>query len=109
MVIAPIIPIENWQAAYSHLLDAAAQALDFPCDLTFELITHRFTPASKEVLQGWYPKSSLEMDEASRAMKRNKFGGINYLYNAPTMTEMRRFFEREIEARFPRASILYWT
>jgi spore photoproduct lyase len=46
LVVAPIMPMTDWEAQYGELLDAAAQALDFPCDLTFELITHRFTPGS---------------------------------------------------------------
>ena len=43
-------------------------------DLTIELITRRFTAGSKEVLTGWYPGSSLDMDEATRAQKRTKYG-----------------------------------
>ena len=39
-------------------------------DLTAEIITHRFTPGSKEVLLGWYPRTKLEMDEERRSQKR---------------------------------------
>ena len=109
LVIAPIMPIDNWEADYTRLLDAAAEALDFPCDLTFELITHRFTPGSKDVLMGWYPNTSLEMDETRRTVKRNKFGGVKYVYPQEMMRSLRRFFEREIAHRFPNACILYWT
>ena len=109
LVIAPIMPIEDWQAHYTDLLDAIESALDFDCDLTFELISHRFTPGSKEVLQTWYPNSKLEMNEADRAAKRNKFGGTKYVYDSQTMKSLRRFFEQEISRRFPQAQILYWT
>lgn len=109
VVLAPIMPIENWQEEYNLLFDELELNLDFPTDLTFELITHRFTPGSKEVLQGWYPNSSLEMDEASRAEKRNKFGGTKYVYTPVTMKEMKNFFYSEINHRFPNAKILYWT
>lgn len=109
LVIAPIMPIDGWERAYSGLLDTAGEALDFPCDLTFELITHRFTPGSKDVLLGWYPNTRLDLDETTRAVKRNKFGGTKFVYPTATMRELRRFFEREIVSRFPRASILYWT
>ncbi len=94
---------------YARLLDAVSQTLDFPCDLTFELISHRFTPGSKDVLLGWYPNTGQEMDETIRAVKRNRFGGVKYVYPRDTMALLRRFFEREIAARFPQASILYWT
>lgn len=109
VVIAPIMPIENWQFHYHRLLDEISTALDFECDLTFELISHRFTPGSKEVLNSWYPGSKLEMDEASRSVKRNKFGGRKYVYDSNTMKALRRFFERQLSQRFPQAQILYWT
>ncbi|MBC8138515.1 MAG: radical SAM protein, partial [Fibrella sp.] len=42
-VLAPIMPFDNWQEEYSDLLRRVAKSLaDTPCDLTFELITHRF-------------------------------------------------------------------
>lgn len=109
LVIAPIMPIEGWEQHYTQLLDKISLALDFECDLTFELISHRFTPGSKEVLQSWYPHSQLDLDESTRSVKRNKFGGIKYVYEADTMKALRRFFEREIVNRFPKANILYWT
>lgn len=109
LVIAPIMPIEDWEQHYGELLDTIATALDFDCDLTFELISHRFTPGSKDVLQSWYPHSKLEMDEEKRVFKRNKFGGVKYVYDKDTMKMLRQFFERELGRRFPQAKILYWT
>ena len=108
-VIAPIMPIPDWQEAYTDLLDKMQQQLDFTPDLTFELISHRFTPGSKDVLSGWYPNTSLDMSEENRAIKRNKFGGVKYVYTKDVMQELRSFFEREIQRRFPQAKILYWT
>jgi spore photoproduct lyase len=100
VVIAPIMPIEDWQLHYAQLLD---------CDLTFELISHRFTPGSKETILKWYPQTKLEMDESSRKAKRNKFGGTKYVYEHEIMKELRGFFDRELSRRFPNAKILYWT
>lgn len=109
LVIAPIMDIEDWQTHYGRLLDDISTALDFDCDLTFELISHRFTPGSKDVLTQWYPNSKLDMDESSRRIKRNKFGGIKYVYESDTMKALHRFFADEIAKRFPTAQILYWT
>ena len=109
LVIAPIMPIDDWQTHYSQLFDAIEAAIDFDCDLTVELISHRFTPGSKDVLLSWYPKTTLDLDEATRSVKRNKFGGTKYVYPAETMKTLRRFFEQEIARRFPQAKILYWT
>ena len=109
LVVAPIVAVPEWQTEYARLLDDAQAALPAGCDLTWELITHRFTPGSRETLLGWYPNSSLEMEPETRAAKRNKFGGIKHVYPPDAMREMRGWFEREIAARFPGASILYWT
>ena len=109
LVVAPIMPVENWRHEYAGLLERAASALPPGCDLTVELITHRFTPGSKDILQTWYPATKLDLDEANRSEKRNKFGGVKYVYPKDTMSELRGFFEREIPARLPQARILYWT
>ena len=111
LTIAPIMPIANWQAEYGQLLTDVAQALhDIPhFDLTAELITHRFTPGSKDVLLSWYPKTTLDLDEANRTQKRNKFGGFKYVYPKDPMREMRRWFEAAIAQIIPAARILYWT
>lgn len=109
LVVAPIMAIEDWQMHYEQLFDQISAVLDFNCDLTFELISHRFTPTSKDVLTQWYPNTKLDMDESSRSLKRNKFGGIKYVYGTDTMKALRHFFEQEIAHRFPHAKILYWT
>jgi spore photoproduct lyase len=111
LTIAPIMPVEGWPEEYRALLDRAAAALaDVPgADLTVELITHRFTAGSKEVLTGWYPGSSLDMDEATRAQKRTKYGSLKYVYEAEVMEQMRGFFMAELPIRLPKAQVLYWT
>ena len=109
IVIAPIMAIANWQAHYTKLFHQIEQTLDLECDLTFELITHRFTPKSKEVLQTWYPNSKLNLDERDRSEKRNKFGGVKYVYHRDTMSELKEFIQDKINTRFPEAKILYWT
>ena len=78
-------------------------------DLTAELITHRFTPKSKDVLNGWYPGSRLEMDEAVRARKTTKFGSIKWVFPKEQMQEMRGALEASLVAHLPFARRLYWT
>lgn len=109
LTIAPIIAAERWEDAYAGLIrDCAAVLGDLP-NLTVELITHRFTAASKQVLDSWYPGSALDMSEGRRITKRTKFGAEKQVYDAATMRELRDFFEREIALQLPRARILYWT
>ncbi|WP_299842150.1 spore photoproduct lyase family protein [uncultured Jannaschia sp.] len=109
LTVAPIMPIAEWEAAYDALFAAAARALPPGADITAELITHRFTPGSREVLLGWYPATDLEMDEAVRTVKRNKFGGRKYVYPAPLMREMRDVLEGQVGRHLPNAQLLYWT
>ena len=111
LTIAPIMPVEGWQDEYAALLDAAAEAVDGveDLDLTVELITHRFTDTSKQVLTGWYPSTKVDMDEEARTLKRTKFRGTKHVYSKPVMTELRGFFEREVPERLPAARILYFT
>jgi spore photoproduct lyase len=111
LTIAPIMPVEDWRGHYGKLLDLVEQAIDgVPAlDLTAELITHRFTPGSKEVLLGWYPRTRLEMDEDRRATKRGKFGSVKHVYPQDVMAELRSWFADRIAAQLPQCRVLYWT
>jgi spore photoproduct lyase len=108
-VIAPIMPIAGWREHYTRLLERIAATLEPGADLTFELITHRFTDKSKGVLETWYPNSALDMSPDQRTTKRNAFGGLKTVYDKTTMLELKSFFTQEIAARFPNATVLYWT
>ena len=111
LTIAPIMPVAEWRNEYSNLIRDVADAIAglASVDLTVELITHRFTPGSKEVLIGWYPKTTLDLREEARAQKRTKFGGFKYVYPKDSMAEMRLFFQETIGNYLPNARILYWT
>jgi spore photoproduct lyase len=111
LTIAPIMPVDGWREAYGALFQEAAAALEnvADLDLSAELITHRFTPGSKTVLNGWYPGSDLEMDEQIRSRKTTKFNTLKYVYTADVMKEMRSFLEGAVREHLPTARILYWT
>ena len=111
LTIAPVTPVPDWQTSYGRLLrDVAASlaGIDQP-DLTVEVITHRFTPGSKDVLLGWYPRTRLEMDEPSRRAKRPKFGSVKYVHPRETMSALRGWFVSELARQLPGARLLYWT
>ena len=111
LTIAPIMPVPDWREEYGRLLDLVASTVaDVPdLDLTAELITHRFTPGSKEVLLGWYPRTQLDMDESRRTTKRGKFGSLKHVYPKDVMAELRGWFEGELARRLPQCRVLYWT
>jgi spore photoproduct lyase len=109
IVLAPIMPIPDWEQHYSALIAELKEALSFAPDITFELITHRYTEGSRELLQEWYPNTSLEMTEDNRTKKINKFGGTKYVFNKAIMSDLKQFFYCEIAKQLPQAKILYWT
>ena len=111
LTIAPILPLPNWREEYDRLLAEVARTLDGieTADLTVELITHRFTDKSKEVLTGWYPGSSLPLDEAARRRKLTKFGTGKWVLPKEEMGELRGALQASLAARLPAARTLYWT
>jgi spore photoproduct lyase len=111
VTIAPVMPVPDWRDTYGRLLDeVVAATTGVPdLDLTVEIITHRFTPGSRDVLLDWYPRTKLEMDEGRRTQKRNRFGGVKYVYPRDTMADMRGWFTDALRERLPRAQLLYWT
>lgn len=114
LVLAPIMPVDGWEAEYGALLDAARAALPPEAlapgtRLTVECITHRYTEGSRAVLRAWYPNTTLEMDDARRAAKRTKFGGAKYVYPRGVMAELRAWFAAAVRDRWPEAALLYWT
>ena len=108
-VLAPLMPFDGWREDYGAMLDGLRAALDEGTDLTFELITHRFTPGSKEVLLDWYPNTALDFDEEKRSKKFNKFGSHKFVYPAERMRELKEWFTTRIAAQFPEAEVLYFT
>ncbi len=111
LTVAPIMPATDWRRDYRELFAAVAAALDgiSGLDLTVELITHRFTPGSREVLRGWYPGSALEMDGDQRTRKTTKFGAVKFVYPPAVMAELRGGIEEAVRQFLPGATILYWT
>ena len=111
LTVAPIQPVDGWREAYLALFAQAAAELEgvADLDLTAELITHRFTPKSKTVLQQWYPGTALDLDEQNRSRKLTKFGSAKFVYPAPLMREMRETLSAMIAEQLPSARLLYWT
>ena len=111
LTIAPIFPIPDWREGYGELLrDAAAALAGVPdVDLTVELITHRFTAGSRDVLLSWYPRTKVEMDPGQRTVKRTKFGSVKFVLPREVMSELRTWFEEAVDRELPAARVLYWT
>jgi spore photoproduct lyase len=108
-IIAPLFIYENWRADYRYLLTELAERLDpgLP-ELSFELISHRFTARAKKIISERFPDSGLEMEEEKRKFKWGKRGYGKYLYPPEHLAELEEFFRREIPRFFPKAVIEYF-
>jgi spore photoproduct lyase len=109
IVLTPVMSFPDWEMHNGSFIKFLSAYLDFSSDLSFECITHRFTPGSKYVLLQWYPNTKLDLDESKRMVKYNKFGGRKYVYSPEIMRELKGFISGQIKAHFPEAEVLYWT
>ncbi|MBO8170337.1 MAG: spore photoproduct lyase [Bacillaceae bacterium] len=109
-IIAPLMVFDGWEAEYEDLLKRLQQTLpDDIEDITFELITHRFTKTAKRVILERYPKTKLEMNEAERKYKWGKYGRGKYVYPDDKASMLREHLEQMIGHYFPASRIEYFT
>ncbi|MED4908554.1 spore photoproduct lyase [Brevibacillus centrosporus] len=110
-ILAPLYWFEGWEEGYTDLLERlrsqlVPEALE---DLTFELISHRFTKIAKNLILQRYPKTKLEMNEEERKYKWGKYGKGKYVYPDVQAKALQAHLENEISRLFPRAKIEYFT
>lgn len=110
-LIAPVFLDADWRGEYAALLDDLRAALPDGAaggDITFELITHRFTARAKANIRAVFPDSRLPLDEAERRFKFGQFGYGKYVYSEERVREAKEFFLAAIAARFPGARVEYF-
>ena len=108
-LIAPIMIYEGWQQGYSELFDELDKVLEPGSrkDLTFELITHRFTQRAKHNIREVFPNSQLDMSEEQRQFKYGQFGYGKYIYPKESMLEVKAHMEGLLNQYFPEAKVEY--
>lgn len=107
-LIAPIFIYPDWQAEYEQMLVSLREQLPGAIpDLTFELITHRYTTRAKNNILNRNPESSLPMQEEGRKYKYGQFGYGKYVYPKETYDEVKEFFHSRIAQQFEGAVIDY--
>lgn len=107
-IIAPIMIFEEWEQQYEELLQTLHEQITSQ-DLTFELITHRFTKTAKGIIEKRYPKTKLEMKEEERKKKWGPYGRVKYVYQDPYMKAIQEHMQKLIKHYFPTAEISYFT
>lgn len=97
-LIAPIFLYDNWKEDYKHLLlklnDQLPEQLTHP--ITFEIISHRYTPRAKQVISEIYPEHQLPMKDEERSYKFGQFGYGKYVYPKESLAAIAAFFQEEI-------------
>ncbi|GAB6138594.1 spore photoproduct lyase [Halanaerobaculum tunisiense] len=106
-ILAPLMIYDGWQEDYSQLLNQLQQELVNPQDerLTFELIMHRFSTRSKNLIEKRFPNSQLELNKD----KYHHKGFGKYVYPEEQATELKEFITAKINELFPKAEVEYFT
>lgn len=102
-LIAPIILYPGWREDYRQLLADLKIALGKAAEsnITFELISHRFTARAKKRLLEVFPGSQLPLGEEERKFKYGQFGYGKYVYPKEQMTEIAELFTSALPEIFP--------
>ena len=95
-LIAPVFVYPNWKEDYLMLIKLLknylpAQNLKYP--ITFEIISHRYTPTAKNHILQVFENTVLPMDDAQRKYKYGQFGYGKYVYPKEVMQEIKEVFE----------------
>jgi spore photoproduct lyase len=102
-----IIIYDRWQEEYREMFAQLKAAFGPGEQLTFELITHRFTKKAKSNILKVFPETMLPMDEAERKFKFGQFGYGKYVYPTETMEQIKLFMLDLIKEHVPQAKIEY--
>lgn len=108
-IIAPVILYEGWQKDYRELIAALARVMPSSAaeNLSFEIITHRFTARAKNNILSIFPKTTLPMKEDERRFKFGQFGYGKYVYSQDEFSEVKDFFTEHLFSHFPHCKIEY--
>lgn len=95
-LIAPVFVYPNWKEDYLMLIKMLKdylpkEAIKYP--ITFEIISHRYTPTAKNHILQIFTESKLPMDDEERTYKYGQFGYGKYVYSKEVMAEIKELFE----------------
>lgn len=109
LIIAPVFIYPRWEAEYLELLDDIKKNLGSAAksDLTFEIISHRFTARAKKKIIDIFPSTTLPMEENNRRFKYGQFGYGKYVYPKVEMERIESLFNEGITHSFPASSMQY--
>ncbi|AGB41315.1 spore photoproduct lyase [Halobacteroides halobius DSM 5150] len=106
-ILAPLMIYDGWQEGYTNLLNQLKESLSQPTDenLTFELIMHRFSTRSKNLIEARFPNTKLKLNK--KDYQHKGFG--KYVYPEHEADKLKKFLSKQINDLFPKAKIEYFT
>ena len=105
-IIAPVFLYDGWKMEYGNIIEQIGDRFSGE-DISFEIISHRFTKRAKENILTVYPKTTLPMEEEIRKFKYGQFGYGKYVYTKDKLDDMREFFKNKIGNYFNESNIKY--
>ncbi len=108
-IIAPVFMYDGWKEDYREMMIQLSEKVptEIKYPLTFEVISHRYTPKAKSVIDEIFPDNILPMVDEDRTYKYGQFGYGKYVYNKEQIAEMKEFFSAELKEIFPQCEIKY--
>lgn len=108
-LIAPVFVYEGWEEEYISLLEDLKAKLpeNRQHPLFFEVISHRYTPRAKNLINEIFPTSTLPMQEDERTYRHGQFGYGKYVYPKEKMQLIKELFQNKLPEYFPGCEIKY--
>lgn len=106
-IIAPVFVRPGWEEEYGRLVGRLEETFGDDPEITFEVITHRYTLKAKRLILARYPDSRLPMDESRRRFKYGQFGYGKYLYPPDAVRRVDAFFRERLARRWAPERVLY--
>jgi spore photoproduct lyase len=109
-IIAPLFIYPGYEEGYADLFRQLAHSLrPTPTDLTFELITHRFTSSAKRIIQERFPNTLLDLNEDTRRRKFGRYGLVKYIYPERAYAQLKANILSLLARFFPTSPVEYFT
>lgn len=108
-IIGPVFIYNNWKEEYLEMLNSIKDSLGEIGDkeISFEVISHRFTTSAKNKILEIFPNTKLPMAEEDRQYKYGQFGYGKYVYNKDDLQVIKDFFQEHIQNIFGKGKISY--
>lgn len=107
-VIAPVIISSDWKKNYDSMLSKIADVFKKKT-VTFEIILHRFTVKSRDLILERFPNTGLDLEIEDKRLKWGKFGRSKYIYSQEDYLIVEKFFIDNINTYFEKSVIEYLT